>query len=102
MALDKTEQSRSTILSMMDEAHKKLSKKTVTIFRTICEILWVTATQKIAKRETGSMYRASGNEQENLSYDQYCGNFLAILSLMIKHDPIVASKRTIQCLINQQ
>ena len=87
MALRKTDQSRCAVLDMMDDAHSKTFEENRHYLRTVR----LTATQKIAQRETGSMYRVSNNDLQNLSYGQYCGNFLTILSLA-KNDLIVASQ----------
>ena len=70
MALRKTDQSRCTVLSMMDDAHSKTVEENRQYLRTVCEILRLTAMQKIAQRETGSMYRVSNNEHQNLSLSE--------------------------------
>ena len=56
----------------------------------MCEVLLHTATQKIAQRESGSIFRDANFDTENLSYGSNCSNFLAILALVAKHNQIVS------------
>jgi hypothetical protein len=60
--------------------------------RTIDEILLVTAQQKIAQRETGRSFRVKDITRKSLTFGQSCGNFLAILSVVARHDPVIAER----------
>ena len=92
MILRKTGQSRQTVLNMLGDKHRKVAVENRHYLKTVCEVLLLTATQKIAQRESGSVFRDADFDIENLSYGSNCGNFLGILTLVAKHDPIVAKK----------
>ena len=55
-------------------------------------MLLLTAQRKIAQRETGRSFRVGDIDVQGLEFGPSCGNFLAILALLAKHDPIVAEK----------
>ena len=59
---------------------------------TIAEILLVTAQQKIAQRETGRSFRVKDIKRKSLTFGQSCGNFLAILSVVARHDSVIAER----------
>ena len=80
------------IVDLMGDANKKLVEENRHYLKTICEVLRLTAVQKIAQRESGGQFRVSDIDRDSLSYGTNCGNFLAILALVAKHDPIVAKK----------
>lgn len=77
---------------MLGDKHRKVAEENRHYLKTVCEVLLLTATQKTEQRESGSIFRNGDINIENLSYGSNCGNFLAILALVAKHDPIVAKK----------
>ena len=60
--------------------------------RTVAEILLLTAQQKIAQRETGRSFRVQNIIRKSLTFGPSCGNFLAILSVVARHDPVIAER----------
>ena len=58
---------------------------------TVAEVL-LTAQQKIAQRKTGRSFRVKKIMRESLTFGQSCGNFLAILSAVARHDPVIAER----------
>eukprot|EP00795_Rhopilema_esculentum_P017430 gene17430-biopygen6363 len=81
-----------TIATLHDAAYSKLVKDNRHYMRVICEVLLLTAQRKIAQRETGGSFRVADINKEALDYGPSCGNFLAILGLLARHDPVVADK----------
>ena len=60
--------------------------------RPVAEILLLTAQQKIAQRETGRSFRVKNIIRKSLTFGLSCGNFLAILSVVARHDPVIAER----------
>lgn len=85
LTLQKSSNSKTSVASMLNSAHHKSVLENRHYLKTICEILLLTASQKIAQRESG-MYRKAENQHLN------CGNFLAVLDLVARHDKIVFDK----------
>ena len=81
-----------SVAELQDSAHAKLITKNRKYMRTTCEVLLLTAQRKIAQRETGRSFRVDDINEENLDFGPSCGNFLAILSLIAEHDPVVAER----------
>lgn len=81
-----------SVAELQDSAHVKLIKENKQYMRTLCEVLLVTAQRKIAQRETGRSFRVDNINEESLDFGPSCGNFLAILSLVANHDPVVAER----------
>ena len=81
-----------SISTLHDAAHNKLVQENRHYLKVICEILLLTAQKIIAQRETGRSFRVADINIEALDYGLSCGNFLAILALVAKHDPVVAAK----------
>ena len=80
-----------SVAELQDSAHAKLITKNRKYMCT-CEVLLLTAQRKIAQRETGRSFRVDDINEENLDFGPSCGNFLAILPLIAKHDPVVAER----------
>jgi hypothetical protein len=76
-----TSESKLTVLDMLSENHRKLVLDNRHYFRVLCEILRLTACQNIAQR---------GHDERKSSINR--GNFLEILSLIARSDPIVKEK----------
>ena len=81
-----------SISTLHDANHHKLVQENRHYLKVICEILLLTAQQKIAQHKTGRSFRVADINIEALDYGLSCGNFLAILALVVKHDPVVAAK----------
>ena len=60
--------------------------------RTLCEVLLVTAQRKIAQRETGRSFRVDDINEENVDFGPLRGNLVAILSLIARHNAVVADR----------
>ena len=86
---------QQTVLNLLGDKHRKAAEENRHYLKTVREVLLLTATQKIAQRESGSVFRDADFDIENLSYGSNCGNFLGILALVAKHDPIVAKKSNV-------
>ena len=76
-----------SVAELQDSTHAKLLRENRQYMHMVCEVLLVTA-----QRETGRSFRVDIIDLEKLDYGQSCGNFLVILSLIAKHDPIVAER----------
>ena len=82
----------NSVAELQDAEHAKHIKDNRHYLRTVAEILLLTAQQKIAQRETGRSFRAKNIVKKSLTFGQSCGNFLRILSLVARHDPVIAEK----------
>ena len=73
----------SSIRNVMNEAYKRKVQENRKYIETVAEVLLLTATQNIAQR-------GHCKTQE----EEFCnkGNFLAILEMIAKHDPVVQEK----------
>lgn len=84
-----------SVADLQDSAHAKLISENKLYMRTLCEVLLLTAQRKIAQRETGRSFRVGDINEESLArfdFGPSCGNFLAILTLVAKHNPVVAER----------
>ena len=81
-----------SVAELQDAEHAKHIKDNRHYLRTVAEILLLSAQQKIAQRETGRSFRAKNIVKKSLTFGQSCGNFLRILSLVARHDPVIAEK----------
>ena len=79
-----------SVAELQDSAHAKLITGNRIYMRTSCEVLLFTAQRKIAQRETGRSFRVDDINEETLDFGPSCGNFLGILSLIARHNPVVA------------
>jgi hypothetical protein len=46
----------------------------------------------LPQRETGRSFRVKDIIRKSLTFGQSCGNFLAILSVVARHDPVIAER----------
>ena len=61
--------------------------------RTVAKVLFLTAQQKIAQRETaGTSFRGKNIMRQSLTFGQSFRNFLAIFSVVARHDPVIAER----------
>ena len=81
-----------SVPTLHDQDYSKLVQDNRHYLKAVCEVLLLTAQRKIAQRETGRSFRAGDIDAQGLDFGPSCGNFLAILSLLGKHDPIIAEK----------
>ena len=81
-----------SVAELQDAEYAKQIKDNRHYLRTIAEILLVTAQQKIAQRDTGRSFRVKDIIKKSLTFGQSCGNFLAILSVVPRHDPVIAER----------
>ena len=80
-----------SIAELHDAEHARLIKDNRHYLRTVAEVL-LTAQQKIAQRESGRSFRVKNIMRQSLTFGQSCGNFLAILSVVARHDPVIAER----------
>jgi len=71
----------SSILDMINKEYKKKVEENRSYIKTVADVLLLTATQNIAQR----------GHRESEEYDNK-GNFLGILEMIAKHNPMVAQK----------
>jgi hypothetical protein len=76
---------------MLSDAHLQTVRENRHYMKTLCEILCLTAERQIAQRES-SQFRKKDVDLEHLDFGPNSGIFLSILSLVAKHDEIVARK----------
>ena len=81
-----------SVPTLHDQGYSKLVQDNRHHLKAVCEVLLLTAQRKIAQRETGRSFRTCDIDTQGLDFGPSCGNFLAILSLLAKHDPIIAEK----------
>ena len=60
--------------------------------RTLCEVFLLTAQRKIAQRETGRSFRVDDLNGDSLDFGPSCGNFIGLLSIIARHNPVVGDK----------
>ena len=81
-----------SVAELQDAEHSKQIKDNRHYLRTVAEILLLTAQQKIAQRETDKSFRVKNIIRKSLTFGPSCGNFLAILSVVARHDPVIAER----------
>lgn len=83
----------SSILDMINKEDKKNVEENHCYVKTVADVLLLTATQNIAQRG-----HCESEDSDNK------GNFLEILEMIAKHNPMVAKKNegTWQCKIHKQ
>ena len=74
MVMEKSSKT-GNIVDLMGDANKKLVEENRHYLKTICEVLRLTAVQKIAQRESGGQFRVSVIDRDSLSYGTNCGIF---------------------------
>ena len=79
------------VAELRDAEYTRLIKDNRHYLHTAAEVL-LTAQQKIAQRETGRSFRVKNIMRQSLTFGQSCGNFLAILSVVARHDPVIAER----------
>ena len=80
-----------SVAKLQDTEHAKQIKDNRHYLHTVAEIL-LTAQQKIAQRETGRLFCVKNIIRKSLMFGQSCGNFQAILSVVGRHDPVIAER----------
>ena len=81
-----------SVPTLHNQGYSKLVQDNRHYLKAVCEVLLLTAQQKIAQCETGRSFCVGDIDVQGLDFGPSCGNFLAILALLAKHDPIVAEK----------
>ena len=81
-----------SVAKLPDAEHARLIKDNRHYLRTVAEVLLLTAQQKIAQRDTGRSFRVKNIMIQSLTFGQSCGNFPAILSVVARHDPVIAER----------
>ncbi|KAI6646951.1 hypothetical protein LOD99_9045 [Oopsacas minuta] len=78
-----------SVAKLQESAHAKLIRENRVYIRTLCEILLFTAHPKIAQRENGRSFRVDDINEESPDFGPSCRNFLGIIALIARHDPVV-------------
>ena len=81
-----------SVAELQNSAHAKLISENGIYLWTVCEVLLFTAQRKIAQRETGGSFRVDDINKESLDFGPSCGSYLGILSLIARHDRVVADR----------
>ena len=81
-----------SVAELHDAEHARLIKDNRHYLRTVAEVLFLTAQQKIAQRETGRSFRVKNVMRQSLTFGQSRRNFLAILSVVARHDQVIAER----------
>jgi len=86
-----THPTRHSVLGMISDAHSQMVHENRHYLKTLCEILCLTAERHISQRES-LQFRQKDVDLEHTNFGPNSGVFLSLLSLVAKHDEIVAWK----------
>ncbi|GBN10722.1 hypothetical protein AVEN_54209-1, partial [Araneus ventricosus] len=91
--LFKEVQNNGNILMQLSNEKTSIIKENRHYIRTLCEILLLTAQQKIGMRESREFRQSDvAITTDIIDYGPHSGNFLSMLAFVAKHDDIIARK----------
>jgi len=90
-AYQQAKKQEQSVLGMLSDAHQQTVQENRHYLKTLCQILCLTTERHIAQRDN-SQFRKTDVDLAQLDFGPNSGIFLSLLSLVAKHDKVVAKK----------